>query len=108
MGYSCTVVANKVLDFILDDLSKNVGNGSSNRWFNNTRKLFFEQGKENADGAITGQVWCILNQSSYRVGSVRIEPNGTITRFFGVPSSLRKLAMSKLRDGVFGDFYTQW
>ena len=95
MGYSCTVAANKVLDFILDELTKNVGTGTNNGWYNNGRELFFEQGQENTDGAITGQVWRILNKSAYRIGGVRIEPDGTITRFSGIPASLRKLAMSK-------------
>lgn len=107
MGYSCTTVAGAVLDFILDDLTKNVGNGTSNGWFNNARELFFEQGRENQDGAITGQVWRILNQSAYRIGSVRIEPNGTVTRFYGIPASLRKLAMRKLDYGDFGGLYSR-
>jgi len=135
MGYSCTAVANRVLDFVLADLSKNTGNGTSNGWYYNinwynntngyntrTKELFFEQDKENADGAITGQVYEIyelLNLSEKRVrkiwsskaisrklGSVRIEPDGTITRFFGIPASLRKLAMSKLKNGVFGSLYS--
>ena len=107
MGYSCTAVAGKVLDFILNDLTKNVGNGTSNGWFNNANEYFFEQGRENQDGAITGQVWRKLNQLAYRAGSVRVEANGTVTRFYGIPASLRKLAMSKLADGNFGSLYSQ-
>lgn len=107
MGYSCTAVANEVLEFVLSDLTKNVGNGKSNGWFNNGRELFFEQGRENADGAITGQVYEILNQKCYRRGGVRIEPNGTITRFYGIPASLCKIAMGKLRAGIFGTLYSR-
>jgi len=114
MGYSCTAVASRVLDFILADLSKNVGNGTSNGWFNNAKELFFEQGRENADGAITGRVYEIRTQPNqnpnklcYQKGSVRIEPSGTITRFYGIPISLRRLAMGKLKEGVFGSLYYQ-
>ena len=107
MGYSCTAVADTVLDFILNNLTKNVSNGTSNGWFNNANEYFFEQGRENQDGAITGQVWRKLNQSAYRAGSVRIEPNGTVTRFYGIPASLRKLARSKLANGDFGSLYSR-
>jgi len=109
MGYSCTAVAGTVLGFILDDLTKNVNNGTSNGWFNNGNEYFFEQGQENQDGAITGQVWRIFSRSHdlKRAGNVRIEPNGTVTKFYGIPASLRKLAMSKLAAGDFGSLYSR-
>lgn len=109
MGYSCTVVADKVLEFLLADLSKNVGNGTSNGWFNNGCEYFFEQGKENDDGAITGQVYRIMvdRTKCLPAGSVRIEPDGIVNRFSHIPHSLRSLAENKRQNGCFGTLYTQ-
>ncbi len=107
MGYSCTAIADRVLEFILNDLNKNVGNGTSNGWFNNGDKYFFERGRENDDGAITGQIFLFRANDCWVAGSVRIEPNGKITRFNQIPLSLRKVAGAKLQAGKFGSLYSQ-
>ncbi len=106
MGYSCTAVASNVLEFMLSDLSKNVGNGTSNGWFNNCCEFFFEQGKENEDGAITGQVYRLMNNKCYRAGSVRIEPDGIVSRFAHIPHSLKTMAEAWRQSGKFGTLYT--
>ena len=94
MGYSCTVAAANVLDAIEDYLREKYpdtpGKPSSNGWMINGRKFFFERGKENDDGAITGTVYSSDPASNrcHRAGSVRIEPEGTVTRFAHVPKSV--------------------
>ncbi|KKM03424.1 hypothetical protein LCGC14_1774580 [marine sediment metagenome] len=106
MGYSCTAVASNVLEFMLSDLAKNVGNGTSNGWFNNGCEFFFEQGKENDDGAITGSIYRLLNNQCFRAGSVRIAPDGIIERFGHIPHSLRTITEAHRQAGKFGTLYS--
>ena len=51
MGYGCTAKAGMVMDTFRGD------GGSSNVWHYKGVEYFWEQGRENADGAITGSVW---------------------------------------------------
>lgn len=100
MGYSCTAKANNVLKFILEDIcSKN----SSNSWEIDGVEHFFEMGKENADGAITGSVHKINPDGVHckNIGGVRIEPCGKVTRFPSLPKSTRQKIKEELKKGSF-------
>jgi len=88
MGWSCTARAGLTLDGISKAFQ-----GSSNTWNTEKGTFFFETGRENDDGAITGQVWKTVDVPKKgrckRAGSFRIEPNGKINRFPHLPSWLK-------------------
>ena len=92
MGWSCTAKAG----FTLDGISKTF-QGSSNTWNTEKGNFFFETGRENEDGAITGQVWKMINwqgqERCKQSGSFRIEADGTIARFPHLPAWLKKSAV---------------
>ena len=71
MGYGCTAKAGMVMDTFRGD------GGSSNVWHYKGVEYFWEQGRENADGAITGSVW---TTTGYCKGSYRISAEGHIER----------------------------
>ena len=109
MGYSCTAAAANVLDAIEDYLrakyptiTKETGKAVSNGWTIDGHEFFFERGRENDDGAITGSVWeSYFNVTTCdircrRVGNVRIEPNGSVTRFAKVPKSIIASVMAEV------------
>ena len=96
MGYSYCTAAGKSLDAVMDYLREHfpVMSGSvamGNSWTLNGRKFFYERGREQRDGAITGTIWETRfyaptnDERCFRVGGVRIEPDGKITRFASVP-----------------------
>lgn len=92
MGYSYSQKAGFTLDYIyklLDD-----GLGSSNTWKHDGNDYFFERGRENHDGAITGTVWCFQPDGVHlkRSGSVRIESDGSIARFPHIPRHVKQKA----------------
>lgn len=79
MGYSCTKLAG--------DMEKNMSDicysltGLSNRYVGeNGQNYFYEIGRENNDGAITGTVYLLKNELAYKRGTFRIEPNGIVSR----------------------------
>lgn len=80
MGYSCSHLAGLRLNCISEACIKNTG--SSNTWKReNGDQYFFETGKENYGGSITGSIWKILpNGMAKRSGGFRIEPDGKISR----------------------------
>ena len=103
MGYSCTKNA--------DDILKNINDILQSKYHNKLPKTkngqvndfsvpngFFEIGKENYDGAITGTVWKFqkdtseISKNSYikKAGSFRINPNGFIKRFPLLPKEIKK------------------
>lgn len=93
MGYSCTARASEVLDKIMSYDKFNIDHEKYS--------YFIEIGKENFDGAITGTVYRLIGESFVRedglksrrckkAGSFRIDSNGEIVRFPGVPKSLFK------------------
>ena len=97
MGYSCTAKASYVLQAILSLLQeRGTDKGkTSNGWSNKGTSYFFEQGRENKDGAITGTVIEYSAHSSRSVGGARIEPNGTISRFPTTTAKMRGAAEEK-------------
>lgn len=55
MSWSCTFFANETIQIIRNSLST-----GGNSWIgNNEKEYFFEIGRENIDGAITGSVFQI-------------------------------------------------
>lgn len=82
MGYSCTKAADDTLAMIREAFAS-----KSNDWYEKERHYFYEIGKENRDGAITGAVWTM---EGYKKGGFRIEPDGTISRFDHLPASVKK------------------
>ena len=94
MGYSCSTKANMVLDSLLVLLQSSCPEiNSSNTWEKKSIKYFYEIGKENIDGAITGKVQRFVGDNLCKVaGSFRIESNGKITRFTGSTKQQRKEA----------------
>ena len=81
MGYSCTQAA----DYTLAAIHNLIGDpASGNRLLNGG---FWERGRENRDGAITGKVWkdCPTKEGFVLLkGTFRIEPTGVISRWPGL------------------------
>lgn len=100
MGYSCSIAADKCLKFVLKSICLPL---SQNTWKHDGEMYFFERGRENRDGAITGTVYRFLEDGVHvrKAGSVRIEKNGAITRFAAIPTRLRLLAREKCSNGDF-------
>ena len=83
MGYSCTKDAGDMLGFIRHQFSDGkTSNGLVIRQHGDVRLYFYEVGKEQADGAVTGTLFQSIDETHARkVGSFRINANGTIARF---------------------------
>jgi len=100
MGYSCTTAASRTEQLWVEACVLNGGFESQNTWSDLGRTYFFERGRENADGAITGAIYkfvgssnSIVTGTARKVGTYRIEPDGTVTR---APRFLK--SASKARD----------
>ena len=79
MGYSCTKKADDTLARIGKTFATD---GNPNILTIGGGQFFFEHGKEQNDGAITGTlVQCLDRGFCRKVGSVRISPEGQIVRF---------------------------
>ncbi len=80
MGYSCTAKADFALNAMIVQLkaasSKEIE--QSNAWEYKGQDYFFEQGREQDDGSITGTV---VSFTGYTVGSVRIDSEGIVKRW---------------------------
>lgn len=88
MGYSSTAKASYTLDAIGKLIAAKTSNGMPDGGF-------YEVGREQADGAITGTVyrtWPALPLRCERRGSFRIEPDGAVKRFPGLPAALLRKA----------------
>lgn len=86
MGWSCTAAASNVLDAITKEFQ--VLNGPSNGLPDGG---FWEIGRENPDGSITGTVWKPYGDSHVvRRGSFKIDPYGKIIRFPGLKKKIRE------------------
>ncbi len=81
MGYSCTQDADSMLGVI----RKAYGDSSkgSNTLVLQGTEYFYERGREQDDGAITGTLMrvSLSGDYAYREGSFKIAPDGTILRF---------------------------
>lgn len=79
MGYSCGRIASLRMDAISDACFKQTG--MANTFEVNGNKYFYEIGKENRDGAITGTLNKFTeNNRCKRAGTFRVEANGQLTR----------------------------
>jgi len=77
MGYSCTAKAH----FTMDGIDSCLDKINANKFKHNNNEYFYEIGKENSNGAITGTIWKIDGDYCKRVGSFRINRDGKIIRF---------------------------
>lgn len=80
MGYSCCQRADWVTDAWKDACIAQTD--SQNVFVTRGSKYFWEIGRENPDGAITGTIWKFLPDSDRvrRSGTFRIEGDGEVTR----------------------------
>lgn len=86
MGYSYTAKAGATLDAVTKLIRETTSYTASNAMPDGG---FWETGRENGDGAITGTVWRPCGADLVRKrGSFRIEPDGTISRFPGLGAAL--------------------
>ena len=84
MGWSCTVDADKTLEKIQTFCKKLTG--ISNEWIKDGDKYFFDIGKEQKDGSITGNVYQIIDRNmAVKIGFFKISANGKIISFPKLP-----------------------
>lgn len=96
MGYSCTRDASNMLGVIGRMLATD---GNPNVLTIRGKQYFFERGREQEDGAITGSLMAMLpNEYCRKVGTVRINPDGTIARFPGLTKAAKQQAETTFRD----------
>lgn len=103
MGYSCTVRASHAVDILGRHCVKQTG--SQNVWHHRNQRYFWERGRENHDGAITGTVHRFTAENmAVRVGSFRIEPDGRVARFPAWPFTWKdyRKRFAELRAHLFG------
>jgi hypothetical protein len=86
MGWSASALAINVHEALNDVLQRGGSDdrNSANVWVRENRHYFWETGRENDDGAVTGTVmgqWQNDPSRYIKVGSFRIEATGKITRF---------------------------
>ena len=96
MGYSCTQDAAHMLGVI----SKAYGDPTTgNVLILRGERYFYERGRENDDGAITGQLMKMLpGDYAERAGTYRIAPDGTIERFPKLSKVQRQELENTFRD----------
>lgn len=99
MGYSCTAIASFTLDGVKELSNSDTSNAMPGGGF-------WEIGKEQRDGSITGSVWRPLNAEErarwahlpsldtrvIRAGSFKISAQGKILRFPGLTKAQRQSA----------------
>lgn len=96
MGYSCTRAAANMLGTIGHILATD---GNRNILTIGQTQYFFERGREQNDGAITGTlVECLPNDYCRKVGTIRIEPDGSLARFPRLPRTLKTEIVDTFRD----------
>ena len=92
MGYSCSAKASFVLDEIVNLISQNYEAKCSNSLPNGG---FWERGRENSDGAITGTCYKPYPPKPdlvIKAGSFKIDQDGKVVRFPFVPKEIKKRA----------------
>lgn len=77
MGYSCTSLASETERTWSDVCYRQTG--AQNVYEVGGERFFYDVGRENRDGAITGQVFSM--ETGRKVGSFRIEATGVVSRF---------------------------
>jgi hypothetical protein len=96
MGYSCSRDATYSLGVIRHMFRSE---DSSNVLYIKGNNYFFERGKEQADGAVTGSVFLMLaGDRCHKVGSFRIDEDGRVARFPGLTMADRAEVYSTLVD----------
>jgi len=96
MGYSCTQDA----DYTLGVIRKAYGDpATGNVLILRGERYFYERGRENDDGAITGKLWRMLPDDGATVaGTFRIASDGTIDRFPRLSSVQKREIENTFRD----------
>ena len=96
MGYSCTQDASHMLGVI----RKTYGDpATGNTLVLKGARYFFERGRENVDGAITGTLFMELPDNYARAaGTFRIDADGTVARFPKLSAVERAELMNTFRD----------
>jgi len=96
MGYSCTQDAGNTLAVIGKMFATN---GNPNVLTIHDVQYFFERGREQADGAITGSLYMMLSEDMCQnVGGVKIAPDGTVVKFPKLTRDEREEAANTMRD----------
>ncbi|HUV84113.1 MAG TPA: hypothetical protein VMV86_00295 [Methanosarcinales archaeon] len=92
MGYSARTDAFNSLEWIM---AARLDQMSNNAWLDDHgMNCFYEIGRENTDGAITGTCHKCADERIVAHASFRIEPNGKVTRF-PYANKLMRLAFTK-------------
>lgn len=101
MGYSCTAKASYVSEALLVQLQAGTEfeNKNQNSWSRNSRSYFFEIGREQPDGSVTGIVWALNadGKTCRKAGSAKIAADGSIPYF---PTSTRAHRESAVTTGL--------
>jgi len=88
MGYSCTVKAHDTLRMTLNAANneKLTNYSFSNTWEHNGNKFFYEIGREQSDGSVTGSIYKFLGETQcVKYGSLKILANGKVKSWPGMP-----------------------
>jgi hypothetical protein len=87
VSYSCTARASDTEQAWAQACYKQTG--QSNAYEVAGQRYFYDTGREQRDGAITGTVYRVfVNGTCAKSGSFRIESDGTVSRY---PTGLRKI-----------------
>ena len=96
MGYSCSRDAANTLGVIGKMFATD---GNPNTLTIKKARYFLERGGEQRDGAITGTLYRMLpSELCRKVGSTRINADGTVARFPVISASERAEAVNTMRD----------
>ena len=79
MGYSCNAISDLVLDAMIKVMQDCGPHKCSNAWVVDGVEYFYEIGREQEDGSITGTVMELSN--AHKVGSFKISHDGKVVRF---------------------------
>ena len=95
MGYSCTAAAMDTLQALM----RRHNHGRSSNTFSTDagKTVYFQEiGREQRDGAVTGTVHKMhSNDTASPAGTFRIEPDGRVSRFPGIPQAFWKAAQQE-------------
>jgi hypothetical protein len=102
MGYSCTQAAHLAEEFIRSRIAD--PKGPTNTWVFEGLTYFYEIGRENRDGSITGPVCVFVGENRCRnVGSLKIDHDGALIRWPFIPGIIRRLVRKAYTQGDFKD-----